>query len=990
VPVSFLSDRERERLGRFPAEIPPEDVGKYFSLSPADLTQVYRQRGEHNRLGFALQVCALRYLGFAPQDLATAPGEVVAHTAQQLGATADALTLYGRRDQTRSTHLLQAQAYLGYRQAQEEDLQALTLWLAERALEHDRPTLLFQLACDKLHRTKVVRPGVTRLEKLVASARVEAQQATYDHLAPLLTEDRRRRLDQLLSVDEAINRTRLTWLRQTATANSAKAILVAIARLDYVRSFGVEAWDLSAINPNRLKLLAQMARKATPQMLQRAPAERRYPALVAFLHQTMIDVTDEIIELYDRCLNQAYARSRRELEDLRASVSRSTNEKVLLLREIAELVADEAITDEALREAIYRRLPPDRLRTVIEECNQIVRPRSDPYYDFLAKRYNYFRQFAPAFLETLEFRSSRGGAPLVEAVAFLKALNARGRRNVPDDAPLDFIPARWERYVVGPNGRIVRRYWELCLLWELRNALRAGNIWLESSRQYADPASYLIPPTEWTALRDEVCSQIQVSADGEGWLRQREEELASLMREVDRRLAGHGNVQIRNGKLSVPAIKAEAGPERALSQQVSERLPRIELSDLLIEVDRWVQFSRHFEHAGGSQPRSPEFLTSLYASLFAQACNFGLAQFADLADLSYDRLAWCTNWYIREETLRAAVTSIVNYHHHLPLSRLWGGGTLSSSDGQRFPVSVRSKRAAALPRYFGYGRGLTYYTWTSDQFSQYGSKVITATVRDATYVLDEILDNETDLPIVEHTTDTAGYTELVFALFDLLGLRFSPRIRDLGDQRLYRVDRQVTYRDLEPAVKGTIRRDLILNHWDDMLRLAGSLKLGHVTASLYISKLQAYPRQSTLAQALQEYGRLVKTIFILRYLDSEAYRRRINVQLNKGEALHALRKFLFFANRSRIRQREDEDQRIQAGCLNLMTNVVIVWNTAQMERVIEDLKAEGQAVPDEDIAHISPARHEHINPYGRYSFNVGDGPGEASPGLAQQSLPGYP
>jgi len=129
-----------------------------------------------------------------------------------------------------------------------------------------------------------------------------------------------------------------------------------------------------------------------------------------------------------------------------------------------------------------------------------------------------------------------------------------------------------------------------------------------------------------------------------------------------------------------------------------------------MEVDRWVQFSRHFEHAGGSEPRTPDFLAHLYASLFAPACNFGLYEFAPIAELSYDRLAWCTNWYIREETQRSAITSIVNQHHRLPLSQLWGGGTLSSSDGQRFPVSVRSKRAAALPRYFGYGRGLTFYS----------------------------------------------------------------------------------------------------------------------------------------------------------------------------------------------------------------------------------------------------------------------------------------
>ena len=176
---------------------------------------------------------------------------------------------------------------------------------------------------------------------------------------------------------------------------------------------------------------------------------------------------------------------------------------------------------------------------------------------------------------------------------------------------------------------------------------------------------------------------------------------------------------------------------------------------------------------------------------------------SDIAELSSRQLAWCSTWYLREETLKAAVAQIVNYQHRQPLAQFWGGGTLSSSDGQRFPVAVKARRATALPRYFGFGRGITHYTWTSDQYSPHGTKVIPSTVRDATYVLDEILDNETELPIEEHATDTAGYTELIFALFDLLGLQFLPRIRDMSDQRLYRVDRGVHYEHSRATVVRT-------------------------------------------------------------------------------------------------------------------------------------------------------------------------------------------
>ncbi len=258
---------------------------------------------------------------------------------------------------------------------------------------------------------------------------------------------------------------------------------------------------------------------------------------------------------------------------------------------------------------------------------------------------------------------------------------------------------------------------------------------------------------------------------------------------------------------------------------------------------------------------------------------------AEISSLTYDQLAWATNWHIREETLQAAINNLVNYQYHQPLSHFWGGGTMSSSrkaskygtadDGQRFPVSVKTRNATPNPRYFGYGKGLTFYSWTSDQFSQYGSKVIPATVRDATYVLDAILDNETELEILEHTTDTAGYTELVagglrrhgtaLALFDLLGMQFSPRIRDIGDQNIYRADKNQRYKHLEPLFSGTIREERILPLWDDILRVSASIKLGWVTASLFISKLQSYPRQNRLMKALVGYGQLIKSIYIPRY-----------------------------------------------------------------------------------------------------------------------------
>src|SRR5262247_855780 len=222
-----------------------------------------------------------------PDDLTSAPPAAVAFLAQQLTVEPDVLTAYGARAQTRQDHLLAAQVHLGYRKVGREDLKALADWLLERALEHDKPTVLYELTCEKPHSDPLVRPGVTRLDRLVAEARVRAETETFRQLTPLLTADRRRGLDTLLEPDPARGLTPLAWLRRPAVSNSPRAILGNLEKLTFLRSAGVEDWALEPLNPNRLKFLAQVARTSGAQALQRAPAERRYPILIAFLSQAL-------------------------------------------------------------------------------------------------------------------------------------------------------------------------------------------------------------------------------------------------------------------------------------------------------------------------------------------------------------------------------------------------------------------------------------------------------------------------------------------------------------------------------------------------------------------------------------------------------------------------------------------------------------------------------------------------------------------------------
>jgi hypothetical protein len=176
--TSFLPVAEREQWQRFPAAIPQDDLAVYFLLSEDDQREVNRQREPFNRLGYALQLCTLRYLGFVPTDFTATPEAAVTFVADQLGIAPRVLAQYDNR-RTQSDHRRYVRAYLGFRTATPLDLYGLQTWLGERALEHDKPTLLLQLACEQLHRERIVRPGVTRLERFVATAREQAHAETF-------------------------------------------------------------------------------------------------------------------------------------------------------------------------------------------------------------------------------------------------------------------------------------------------------------------------------------------------------------------------------------------------------------------------------------------------------------------------------------------------------------------------------------------------------------------------------------------------------------------------------------------------------------------------------------------------------------------------------------------------------------------------------------------------------------------------------------------
>jgi len=301
------------------------------------------------------------------------------------------------------------------------------------------------------------------------------------------------------------------------------------------------------------------------------------------------------------------------------------------------------------------------------------------------------------------------------------------------------------------------------------------------------------------------------------------------------------------------------------------------------------------------------------------------------------------------------------------LALLHGSGGLSSSDNQRWGIIASSLIASIYPRYFGYyEKAVGVYTHVSDQSSVYSTKIISCSPRESLYVLDGLLENDTVLEVKEHTTDTGGYTEQIFALCYLLGYEFMPRIKDLKDQQLYKVYRDKDYGKLNLLLNKNVGAEIITEQWDQMVKVATSLKQRLIPANEIVRRLIKGSPSDRLSKAFTNLGRIIKTEYILRYLTNQDLRRKVQRQLNKGEYRHALARWVFFAHQGEFQTGDYEEIMNKASCLSLVSNAILYWNTVQISKIVEQLRAQGQKVSNSDLSHISLLLYKHVIPMGSY------------------------
>ena len=976
MPVSFLNEEQERRYGRYAGELDPEQLARYFHLDDADRAFVAARRGAHMRLGCAVQLGTVRFLGTFLAHPDDVPGSAVIFMAVQLGIQVGSLLSEYAASRWRSRHPVEIRDRYGYRAFSEPFVQfRLNRWLYALCWTgSDRPSALFDRATAWLIAQKVLLPGVTTLERNIARVRARAGQRLWRQMLMGMTFDQRERLEALLVPPEGARQSPLDRLRNGPVLQSPAELARAVARLDEVRMLAAGLPRTDRLPRTRVLAMARFATAAKASAVARLPQDRRLATLIAFIRTLEATAQDDVLDLFDIVVTRIFVDAQNVGREARMRGLRDLDAAALTLRQGWGLLLEQGGGGDPL-EAVFAAVPRDVIEAAMSRVDALARPPDDPYFDELLAQHRRVRRFLPGLVRAAHLGATPAAKPLLAAVQHMSNVDSSGSK-----LPVEFIPPGWHARVV-VDGVVDPKAWTLCLIDRMRAALRRRDLFATPSLRYADPRLGLLDGPAWEAARPAVCRSLGVSASGPDEVARMAARLDSAYRDAATRLPENASVRIETAVDGTPSLslsaldKLEEPPSLvALRADVAARMPRVDLPELLLEMHARTGFAAEFTHASERGARAGDLPTSICAVLLAEACNTGLEPLIrlDTPALRRSRLSWVRQNYLRAETLTRANAALVAAQAAIPLARAWGGGDVASADGLRFVVPVRTIHSGPNPRYFGQERGVTYYNLISDQFTGLGGIVVPGTLRDSLVLLSVLLGQETTLQPTEVMTDTGAYTDVMFGIFHLLGFQFSPRLADIGGTRFWRVDPKADYGALNGLPRHRVKMPLVVDNWDDLLRLAGSLKLGRVQAGGLIRTLQTNDRPTKLARALEEWGRVVKSLYLLSYIDDESYRRRILVQLNRGEGRHQLARAVFHGKRGELRQRYREGQEDQLGALGLAVNVIVLWNTLYTDAALAQLRAEGLQVRDEDVARLSPLGFEHINMLGRYAFILPD------------------
>lgn len=971
-----MASIERTAYPRLKSTLTRSELRDFYTPTEEELDFVRRTaRKTDTQLHLLIHLKIFERLGYF-LNIEDVPESIVRHLRTELQVPQSIIPVVVPR--TLYRHYNYIREFLNVKAYDKTARKLITQTVFEAAQVMDNPADLINAAIESLIKERYELPAFSTLDRLARRVRLLVNRRFLETICARLKPEDFKRLDGLLMPEAKTFRTPYNSLKNLPKKPTLKNLQEMLNHLEWLNEVGGFEMVLKDIPPLKIKHFAAEAKALDAGEIRDFSEPKRYALLICLIRRAHVKARDALARMFIRRIAKLHQKGKEELQKIQIKHLEKSERLVTIFSGVLQNIDFEQ-SDALLGQSLRNVLGKHNIGSLLEDCEQLEAFHGNNYFPLLWKFYRSHRSALFRLINALELKSTSRDDSMWKALEFLIENESRRADFLETDIDLTFAEEKWQSLVLKTIDGLPfydRKLFEVCVFTHLAQELKSGDIAIVGSEEYGDYRDGLLEWEDCEPLTEGYCAEIELPSTAAGFVAKLKNELSVVADEIDQIYPKNSALSIdEKGLLILKKIEKREASDSAkrLEDAISAKMPERNLLDILSNVQFHTGWTRHFGPLSGSDPKIERAVERYLLTLFTYGCNLGPAQAARHMRglVSGHMLSFVNRRHVNAKKLDSALVDLLNNYHRFRLPKFWGDGSHASADGTKYDLSEQNLMAEYHIRYGGYG-GIAYHH-VSDLYIALFSHFISCGTWEAVYIIDGLLKNKSEiLPDTLHA-DTQGQSTTVFGLSYLLGIKLMPRIRNIKDLVFYRPDKKKKYKHIDSLFKESIDWELIETHWQDLMQVVLSIKAGKILPSTLLRKLGNYSRKNRLYLAYRELGRVVRTIFLLKYISDKQLREEIHANTNKVESFHNFAKWLNFGG-DVLQENDPEEQEKLIKYNNLVANALIFQNVIDQTRILKKLMNEGFTVLPEDLKRLSPYQTAHVKRFGDYVVDLSQTP----------------
>lgn len=971
---------------RIKSDITTEELGDIYTPTPKERRFALRhcKRNSTAFIGLLLQIKITQRLGrFITYN--EVPKVIFRHIKNESNSRISVQQLKAYYSSgTKDRHVKLIRRYLNIQPFNLKKMESrVRKWAVEAATTKEALPDIINVVLEYLVKERYELPAFNRLNRLCQSARTEVNNNYYDQLYNYLNEKGRKNINELLKSSIGLNGFGWSTLKAEPKRPTTRNIYAYIQYLEWLTSLQSLLPTQIGLPPIKHQQYINEAKAMDYAELMKTKVNKRIAMVIVLIRHQYAKTLDNAAEIFIKLIQKLDRSAQKQLEKYLAEHQKQTDYLIYILSGTVKVYLNKPQSVAAFDPMLGR----DSQR-LLQMCEQYMAFAGNNYLPFMIQAYKKQRSALFRTIETLNLASSTEDKDLLRACQFI--LENRKKRSEfisiksdpkdPDSRNLiniRWIREKWWKVVTGKAtksaqvAQVNKIAFELCVFVRIADELSTGDLYIPYSETYDDYREQLITWEEYEEQLSSYCEEVGLVNGSAEFTKQLKKSMLSACKKADNSFPDDELVRIENGKLIIGRPKSNSkSPEiEAIGGLLRERLEKVSLLDVIINVEKWLNLNKDFGPLSGFESRISNPLLRFVLTIFCYGTNIGPTETVrSVQGVSRKQVAWLNLKRTTEARLDKAISKINNEYKKYRLIECWGTGDSVSADGKLWDLYEDNLLSEYHIRYGTYG-GIAYYH-VSDTYIALFSRFIPCGVYEAIYILDGLLNDESDFNPTKVHGDTQAQSTPVFGLAYLLGIKLMPRIRNIKELSFYKPDKGMVLDHIQSLFSEPIKWQLIEKHYPDMMRTAMSVKAGKITASTILRRFGTKNRKNKLYFAFRELGRVVRTMFLLEYITDVELRKTIQAATCKSEEFNEFARWLFFANGGKISANLKHEQSKIVKYNHLLANFAILYNVNAMTEAFNQLKSEGHDITREHMEGFSPYHTEHLGRLGSFELDL--------------------